>query len=384
MNQNLWESLVLCYLMDDIIQRSIFSFGEKECLKTSWNSTIIQRAKLVAIIVKIFKKVLHFSRLSRPIQSGYSLSSNIQQDKRTAMSWATYFSGDRMQGSESENGSEDTPGVWRPLSQFLTWPFTSSCADESPVSTCYYNERADHKGITGARWWCLSSQMKTTTSPNSRDSHECSQQIRNRSSDKTRSSIEPSEMVMNFSYTPPTLFNTVNHNRNVGVEEREATSGMVRTCLVGEEPGFVRSPHSAPNRDWSHGLPYPFQKRGLPTANKMKTTVLDHSHILPSKNRPLALTNPNGQDELIESDLTASSTMLKINTRSDQSLGIKLRESKFTFIGSTRENSSLLIHHVRLRFCIAVLYQRAEKACKINLFWNGEGRQSLYNYCNSL
>lgn len=186
--------------------------------------------------------------------------------------------------------------------------------------------------------------MKITTSPNTRYSHECSQQNRKRSGDKAKSSIETSEMVMNYNYTPPTLFNTVNHNPSDNVQEREATSGIVRTCLVGEEPGFIRSPHSAPNRDWSHGLPYPFQKHGLPTANKMETTrtVSAHSYIRPSNSRPFALQTTNSHTKTSSNELPKPCILSsKIRSKFRNQIGGKqvyihrLKSGKLVFINSS-------------------------------------------------
>lgn len=234
------------------------------------------------------------------------------------MSWATYFSSDWMQGNESENGWEDTPGVWRPLLQLFTWPFSSSCADESPDSTCYY----DHRAGPGARCWCSSSQMQIPAASSSMDSHECFlQKKQNESRNKSKSSIGPSEMTMNYNYTPPTLFNTANRNTHYDFKEPEVTRSVSRTRLVGEEPGFIRSPHSAPNRDWSHGLPYPFRKPGESAADLIKIVTFspDSRNRTSSKTHHFVSQNFNSQGDLVKSTSNAPSTFLNITSKKTSS-----------------------------------------------------------------
>ncbi|KAH9824340.1 hypothetical protein DFH28DRAFT_878865, partial [Melampsora americana] len=303
----------------------------------------------------IFLLANHLSRFSSANQSKYYLSSNTHLPDRTTMSWTSYFSSDRMQGSGSEKDSEDTPGLWRSLSHLLTWPFSSSCSDESPGSTCYFENRAIPEGFIGARCWCSSSEMqkpvKDTTST-SMDLNKSFEKSQHASSQKSITTIEPSEIAMNYDYTPPGLLNTVGRYLDYDVQEIEAKSGFVKTCLVGEDPGFIQSPHSAPDRDLSHGLPYPFRKTNEPVTDMrdMATFTANSHNRTSSKAHLFALETPQSQSEMIKTLTSGPSTMLKIEINCDRSFENELGEKRFTFISSNRELSSLSIHDVRFKF----------------------------------
>ncbi|KAG0143968.1 hypothetical protein CROQUDRAFT_649599 [Cronartium quercuum f. sp. fusiforme G11] len=124
------------------------------------------------------------------------------------------------------------------------------------------------------------------TVKNSMNLEDFSGQLSPGSPSEPASSTVSSEIAMNYNYTPSIirlqyaqLYDSQNTSLLADDTKSTPPSSFTYIGLVGEKPGYVNSPYLAPNRDLSHGLPYPFQEPDVENSGIQTLSMASESKV---------------------------------------------------------------------------------------------------------